>query len=170
MEPCLSAGIIPGGKGMSDNCSVAKQSRRIEKQTKAPAQKPKAKGTCVDQRIRELGGWRGDTLARMRALILEADPDMTEECKWAKPSNPAGVPVWSHAGIVCTGEAYAKVVKLTFAHGASLPDPSRLFNSSLAGNTRRAIDIREGQTVDAGAFKTLVKAAVVRNGPSAKKR
>jgi len=127
-EACLSAGIIPGGKGMSDNCSVAKQSRRIEKQTKAPAQKPKAKGTCVDQRIRELGGWRGDTLARMRALILEADPDMTEEWKWSNP-------VWSHDGIVCTGEAYTKVVKLTFAQGAKIPDPSRLFNSSLEGNT-----------------------------------
>jgi hypothetical protein len=106
----------------------------------------------------------------MRALILEADPEMIEECKWIKPTNPSGVPVWSHAGIVCTGEAYAKAVKLTFAQGAALPDPSRLFNSSLEGNTRRAIDIREGEMVDAGAFKALVKAAVVRNRPSAKKR
>jgi hypothetical protein len=124
----------------------------------------------IDQRIRNLGGWRGQTLARMRALILEADPEMIEECKWIKPTNPSGVPVWSHAGIVCTGEAYAKAVKLTFAQGAALPDPSRLFNSSLEGNTRRAIDIREGEMVDAGAFKALVKAAVVRNRPSAKKR
>jgi hypothetical protein len=124
----------------------------------------------IDQRIRDLGGWRGETLARMRALILEADPEMTEDCKWIKPTNPLGVPVWSHAGIVCTGEAYTKVVKLTFARGASLPDPSHLFNSSLDGNTRRAIDIHEGEKVDARAFKALVKTAVARNGPSAKKR
>ena len=106
----------------------------------------------------------------MRALILETDPEMTEECKWVKPTNPLGVPVWSHAGIVCTGESYKKVVKLTFARGASIPDPSRLFNSSLEGNTRRAIDIHEGEKVDAGAFKALVKAAVAQNGPPAKKR
>jgi hypothetical protein len=123
----------------------------------------------IDQRIRDLGGWRGETLARMRALILEADPEMTEECKWAKPTNPFGVPVWSHAGIVCTGETYTKAVKLTFARGASLPDPSGLFNSSLEGNTRRAIDIHEGETVDADAFKALVKAAVALNGPPAKR-
>ena len=111
---------------------------------------------------------RGQTLARMRALILEADPEMTEEVKWR------GTPVWSHpcggrGGIVCTGEAYRKIVKLTFARGASLPDPSRLFNSSLDGNTRRAIDIHEGQKVDAGAFKALVKAAVAQNESPAKK-
>jgi hypothetical protein len=99
----------------------------------------------------------------MRALILEADPEMIEEWKWM------GTPVWSHHGIVCTGESYTKVVKLTFAHGASIPDPSRLFNASLEGNTRRAIDIREGETVDAAAFRALVKAAVTRNG-AAKKR
>ena len=123
----------------------------------------------IDQRIRDLGGWRGETLVRMRALILEADPEMTEGCKWIKPTNPLGVPVWSHAGIVCTGEAYTKVVKLTFARGASIPDPSRLFNSSLEGNTRRAIDIHEGEKVDAGAFKALVKAAVTANaGTTAK--
>ena len=98
----------------------------------------------------------------MRALILEADPEMTEEWKW-------GTPVWSHDGIVCTGEAYKKVVKLTFARGARVPDPSRLFNSSLEGNTRRAIDIQEGEKVDAGKFKALVKAAVAQNGPPAKK-
>jgi hypothetical protein len=118
----------------------------------------------IDQRIRDLGGWRGETLARMRALFLEADPEMDEEWKWM------GTPVWSHHGIVCTGEAYAKVVKLTFAQGASLPDPSRLFNASLAGNTRRAIDIHEGEPVDPGAFKALVNAAVARNGPPAKRR
>ena len=115
--------------------------------------------------------WREETLARMRALILAADPDMIEERKWKKPSNGVtGVPVWSHNGIVCTGETYKKVVKLTFAQGASLPDPSRLFNASLEGNMRRAIDIREGQRVDVAAFKKLVKAAVARNGPPAKKR
>ena len=137
--------------------------------------RPKTKPTgepasrLIDQRIRDLGGWRGETLARMRALILEADPEMTEEWKWVKLRSP-GTPVWSHDGIVSTGEAYAKVVKLTFAQGASIPDPSRLFNSSLEGNTRRAIDIHEGEKVDARAFKALVKAAVARNGAAAKKR
>jgi len=114
-------------------------------------------------RSRDLGDWREETLARMRALILEADPAMREERKWIKPTNPSGVPVWSHAGIVCTGEMYKNIVKLTFARGASLPDPSRLFNSSLEGNTRRAIDIHEGEKIDARAFKALVKAAVARN-------
>jgi hypothetical protein len=118
----------------------------------------------IDERIRDLGGWRGETLARMRALILEADPEMTEEWKWK------GTPVWSHHGIVCTGEAYTKVVKLTFARGAKIADPSHLFNSSLEGNTRRAIDIHEGEKVAAGAFKALVKAAVAQNGLPAKKR
>ena len=115
----------------------------------------------IDQRIRDLGGWRGETLSRMRALILEADPEVTEEWKW-------GTPVWSHHGIVCTGEAYTKVVKLTFARGASILDPSRLFNASLEGNTRRAIDIHEGEKLDASAFKALVKAAVALNGPATK--
>ena len=114
--------------------------------------------------------WRDETLARMRALILEADPEMIEERKWKKPSNPSGVPVWSHNGMVCTGETYKKAVKLTFARGASIPDPSRLFNASLEGNARRAIDIAEGETVDARAFKALIKAAVAKNGPPAKKR
>jgi hypothetical protein len=123
----------------------------------------------IDQRIRELGGWRGETLARMRALILEADPEMAEEWKWVKPTSP-GTPVWSHHGIVCTGETYSKVVKLTFFRGARVPDPSRLFNSGLEGNTRRAIDIHEGESVDASAFKALVKAAVAENGSAAKKR
>lgn len=144
------------------------------KSKSAPPPKAGATGTAasrlIDKRIRELGGWRGETLARMRALILEADPGMTEECKWVKPTNPLGVPVWSHDGIVCTGETYAKAVKLTFAQGASIPDPSRLFNSSLDGNTRRAIDIHEGETVDARAFKALVKAAVARNGAPANTR
>ncbi|MGD9721223.1 MAG: DUF1801 domain-containing protein [Pirellulales bacterium] len=111
-----------------------------------------------------LGGWRGETLARMRALILAADPEMIEERKWRKPSNSmAGIPVWSHNGIVCTGETYQKVVKLTFARGAALKDPGKLFNSSLEGNTRRAIDIREGEVLNATAFKALIRAAVAEN-------
>jgi hypothetical protein len=111
----------------------------------------------IDQRVRDLGDWRGKTLARMRALILEAEPETAEEWKWR------GTPVWSRHGIVCTGETYARVVKLTFARGASLPDPSNLFNASLEGNTRRAIDIHEGEQIDAHAFKALVKAAVLQN-------
>jgi len=118
----------------------------------------------IDQRNREPEDWREATLALMRALILEADPGIIEERKWRKPSNAmAGVPAWSHHGIICTGEIYTKVVKLTFAQGAHIPDPSRLFNASLNGNTRRAIDIHEGEKVDAGAFRALVKAAVAQN-------
>ena len=114
--------------------------------------------------------WREETLERMRGLIMEADPEMIEERKWKKPSNGmTGVPVWSHNGIVCTGETYKTAVKLTFAKGASVPDPKRLFNSSLEGNMRRAIDIREGEKLDARAFKALVKAAVANNGTPAKK-
>jgi hypothetical protein len=137
---------------------------------KKPRPRPKAGASgkpasrLIDKRIRDPRDWREETLARMRALILEADPEMIEERKWRKPSNAmVGVPVWSHHGIVCTGEAYTKVVKLTFARGASVPDPTRLFNSSLEGNTRRAIDIHEGENVDPGAFKALVKAAVAHN-------
>lgn len=139
-------------------------SKAPAKVVKKAAAKPAANASrLIDQRIAELGDWRGETLARMRALILEADPQMIEEWKWM------GTPVWSHNGIVCTGESYKKVVKLTFAKGASLADPKRLFNSSLDGNMRRAIDIPEGAKVDAGAFKTLIKAAVAHNG-LAKKR
>jgi hypothetical protein len=114
--------------------------------------------------------WREETLERMRGLIMEADPEMIEERKWKKPSNGmTGVPVWSHSGIVCTGETYKTAVKLTFAKGASVSDPKRLFNSSLEGNMRRAIDIREGEKLDARAFKALVKAAVANNATPAKK-
>lgn len=121
--------------------------------------KPKNKDTSL-----ALSDWRAETLDRMRELILEADPEMTEERKWKKPSNAMkGVPVWSHNGMVCTGETYKSVVKLTFAKGASLKDPSRLFNSSLDGNVRRAIDIHEGEEVDESAFKTLVRQAVALN-------
>ncbi len=111
----------------------------------------------IDQRIRDLGGWRGETLARMRALVLEAEPEAIEEWKWM------GTPVWSHDGIICTGESYKQVVKLTFARGASLPDPAHLFNSSMEGNTRRAIDIREGEKLDESAFKELIRSAVAAN-------
>jgi hypothetical protein len=116
----------------------------------------------IDKRIAELGDWRGETLSRMRKLIKQADLDVVEEVKWVKPTNP-GTPTWSHDGIICTGETYKSVVKLTFAKGASLKDPAKLFNSSLGGNTRRAIDIHEGEEIDAGAFKALIRAAVALN-------
>src|SRR5687768_1045740 len=124
----------------------------------------------IDKTIAELGDWRGETLSRMRKLIKEADRDVVEEVKWVKPSTPGGVPTWSHDGIICTGETYKSAVKLTFAHGASLDDPAKLFNSSLGGSTRRAIDIHEGETVDARAFKALVRAAVDLNVAKAKSK
>ena len=117
----------------------------------------------INARIAELDDWRGETLARMRKLIHEADPEVVEAVKWRKPSNPSGVAVWEHAGIICTGEIYRNYVKLTFAHGAALDDPKGLFNASLTGGTRRAIDIREGETVDAEALKALVREAVALN-------
>ena len=135
----------------------SKSSPKARTKTNVGASETRDASSLIDQRIRDLGGWRGETLARMRALILEADPAVTEEWKWDNP-------VWSHHGIICTGEAYKSVVKLTFARGAGIPDPSRLFNSSLEGNTRRAIDIREREKVDAKAFKALVKTAVALNG------
>ena len=123
----------------------------------------------IAKRIAELGDWRGMTLSRMRTLIKEADPAVVEEWKWVKPTNP-GVPVWSHDGIICTGESYKSTVKLTFARGASLKDPAGLFNSSLDGNVRRAIDIREGEDVDESAFKALVRQAVALNQSGKSKR
>jgi hypothetical protein len=117
----------------------------------------------IDDRIASMNDWRGAMLAQLRRLIREADPDVVEEVKWRKPSNPAGVPVWSHAGIICTGETYKDKVKLTFANGAAVGDPAKLFNSSLDGNTRRAIDVREGKKIDEKAFKALVRAAVAVN-------
>ena len=125
----------------------------------------------IDATIAELADWRGDLLAQIRQLIHEADPDVQEEVKWRKPSNSMrGVPVWSHDGIICTGETYKDKVKLTFANGASLPDPSRLFNSSLDGNTRRAIDFQQSDGVDAVAFKALIRAAVERNAKTKLRR
>jgi hypothetical protein len=130
---------------------------------KSGADQGESAAELISQRIAELGDWRGETLGRMRKLIQEADPGVVEEWKWM------GTPVWSHDGIICTGESYKKVVKLTFAKGASLKDPARLFNSSLEGNVRRAIDIHEGEEVDEAAFKALVRQAVALNGAGKKK-
>ena len=124
---------------------------------KSGSQKSKSPSQLIDARIKELGDWRGEMLSRLRSLVKEADPEVVEEWKWR------GVPVWSHAGLICTGETYKNVVKMTFAKGASLEDPSGLFNSSLDGNTRRAIDFHEGEKIDEEALKTLVRAAVSLN-------
>src|SRR5213593_2702376 len=129
---------------------------------KSGAHQGQSASGLISKRIAELGDWRGKILSRMRKLIKEADPDVVEEWKWVKPTKP-GTPVWSHDGIICTGESYKNVVKLTFAKGASLKDPARLFNSSLDGNVRRAIDIHEGEEVDESAFKALVRHAVALN-------
>lgn len=129
---------------------------------KSAAPKGESPARLIDARIKELGGWRGERLARLRALIRAADPEIVEEWKW-------NVPVWSRDGIICTGEAYKSVVKMTFAKGASLKDPSRLFNASLEGNTRRAIDVREGDEIDETALKALIRAAVALNRSKAKK-
>ena len=129
---------------------------------KSGASQGRSASELISKRIAELGDWRGATLSRMRKLIRQAEPDVVEEWKWVKPSSP-GTPVWSHDGIICTGETYKSVVKLTFLKGASLKDPARLFNSSLDGNARRAIDIHEGEAVDESAFKALVRQAVALN-------
>ena len=129
---------------------------------KSDASQGQSPSQLISKRIAELRDWRGKTLSRIRTLIKEADPDVVEEVKWVKPTNP-GTPTWSHDGIICTGETYTSIVKLTFAKGASLKDPARLFNSSLEGNTRRAIDIHEGEEVDRSAFKALVRQAVALN-------
>ena len=145
--------------------SRASKPRKLATKSKSPQHSAgKHASQLIDPRIRTLRDWREDTLDHMRALILEADPEMIEERKWKKPSNGMkGVPVWSHDGIVCTGETYKNAVKLTFAKGASLPDPSRLFNASLEGNTRRAIDFHEGDELDEAAFKALVREAAALN-------
>jgi hypothetical protein len=134
------------------------------KENTVPKSTPKEESVSskITQRSQEFGDWRGEMLARLRQLILDADPDMQEEWKWVKPTSP-GVPVWSHDGGVCTGEVYKQVVKLTFFRGASLKDPKHLFNSSLEGNVRRAIDVREGEKVNEAAFKQLIRAAVAAN-------
>src|SRR5438552_7923222 len=139
--------------------------RPLEDETmkKSGASQGQSASQLISQRIAELGDWRGETLSRMRKLIKQADLDVVEEWKWVKPKSP-GTPVWSHDGIICTGESYKNAVKLTFAKGAFLKDPARLFNSSLDGNVRRAIDIHEGESVDASAFKALVRQAVALNG------
>jgi hypothetical protein len=123
----------------------------------------------IDEKIKQLGDWRGKTLSHVRQLIHNADPDIQEEWKWAKPGSP-GTPVWSHDGIVCTGETYKQVVKLTFARGASIADPKKLFNSSLEGNVRRAIDLREGEKIDEAAFRQLIRAAVAANSAALAQR
>lgn len=140
-----------------------KAKKRAGKKRVANKASQEGNAGLIDAKIKELADWRGKTLARVRALIKQADPDVVEELKWKKPSNPTGVPVWSHHGIICTGETYKDRVKLTFAKGAVLRDPFRIFNSGLEGNVRRAIDIREGDEIDEEAFKTLVRAAVVLN-------
>lgn len=151
--------------------------KSAKKAAKAPARKAPARKTStkpaapaqgdaareITQRFRELGDWRGETLAKMRALILDADPEIVEEIKWRKPSNPAGVPVWSRHGMICTGEIYRDHVKLTFAEGASLRDPARIFNASMEAGTRRAVDLRAGDRVDERAFQDLVRDAIARN-------
>jgi hypothetical protein len=136
---------------------------KITKRAAPKAQEDTSPSRLIDGRIKELGDWRGETLARVRSLIKEADPDVVEEWKWR------GVPVWEHAGIICTGEAYKAVVKLTFAKGAALPDPNGLFNASLEGNTRRAIDFRAGEKINEKALKTLIRAAVALNTSAARR-
>jgi hypothetical protein len=136
---------------------MKKAATKAQKKSGAKEDKKESPSRLIDQRIKELGDWRGETLARVRALIKDADPDVVEEWKWG------WTPVWEHDGIICTGETYKKAVKLTFAKGASLADPAKLFNSSLEGNVRRAIDIHEGGKIDEKAFKTLIRAAVALN-------
>src|SRR3954454_7941822 len=146
-----------------DHAARCRQVARQEENMKeSVASEGRSASELISKRITELGDWRGDTLDRMRTLIKKADPDVVEEWKWVGPAKP-GTPVWSHDGIICTGESYKSVVKLTFAKGASLEDPAKLFNASLEGNTRRAVDIHEGEEVDADAFKALVRAAVALN-------
>jgi hypothetical protein len=148
---------------MKKSTTTAKKSKSASKEAKGAD----SASELIDAKIKELSDWRGEMLARLRLLIKQADPEVVEEVKWRKPSNPAGVPVWSHAGIICTGETYKDAVKMTFANGASLPDPSGLFNSSLEGNIRRAIDFHKGDKIDEQALKALIRAAVALNTSSA---
>ena len=135
---------------------------------KSGSQKAESPSELIDARIKELGDWRSKTLSKVRQIIKKVDPDIVEEWKWVKPTNP-GIPVWSHNGDICTGETYKNVVKLTFFKGASLKDPSRLFNSSLEGNARRAIDLHEGEKIDEEALKALIRDAVTLNSSSARR-
>ena len=151
-------------RSTSRRSSTTEASGAKSQRAGSPSTPERSASALIDERIAELGDWRGETLSRMRALIRAADPEVVEEWKWR------GTPVWSHDGIICTGETYKSVVKLTFAKGASLADPAKLFNSSLAGNVRRAIDIREGEQVGATAFKALVRAAVALNAARTKSR
>jgi hypothetical protein len=154
----IPTAALPGQQVVPEG---AKTEPRMERSMKKPVP-AKSASAFIDAKINELGDWRGKMLARVRELIRAADAEIVEERKWAKATSP-GVPVWSHGGIVCTGETYKSVVKLTFAKGASVPDPAGLFNSSLDGNVRRAIDIREGDTIDEAALKNLIRAAVAVN-------
>lgn len=164
MQPPPRLGLMPGkAKPKAKPTTKRAAKRKTKTRVKPKANRASSASKLIDQRIRSLPDWRGRRLAEVRRLIHDADPDVVEECKWVKPTNPMGVPVWSHAGILCTGEAYKDAVKLTFARGASLPDPARLFNASLEGSTRRAIDLHEGHALDADAFKALVQAAVAEN-------
>lgn len=160
--------------------AAKKRAKKATRPAKKAAARPRATApkdagdgdasALITQRIQELGDWRGEALARMRALILRADPEVVEEVKWRKPSNPAGVAVWSHDGMICTGEIYKEAVKLTFAQGAKLKDPARVFNASLDAGTRRAIDVREGDRVDERAFQQLIRDAVALNGSKATRK
>ena len=165
-------GVEEGAKGgFARIDALLRRSRRSleENMKESGSTEGQSPSELIDKRIAELGDWRGETLSRMRKLIKEADREVVEEWKWAKSTSP-GTPVWSHDGGICTGEAYKSVVKLTFFKGASLQDPAKLFNSSLEGNVRRAIDIHEGEEVDAGAFKALIRAAVALNTSGGKER
>jgi hypothetical protein len=159
MAVSISACSATGSSKPEDQLGGLFRKENMKKSVPAAGQ---SASKLIDNRIAELGDWRGKTLSRMRKLIKQADPDVVEEWKWM------GTPVWSHDGIICTGESYKSIVKLTFAKGASLKDPARLFNASLDGNVRRAIDVRQGEEVDAGAFKALIRAAVALNTSAGK--
>jgi len=148
---------------------TSKHPERMKTST-IPSPKGESPSQLIDARIKELGDWRGRTLSQLRALIKQADPAVIEEVKWKKPTNPGGVPVWSHDGIICTGETYKNAVKLTFAKGAQLKDPKKLFNASLEGNSLRAIDFHEDDTVDEAAFKALIREAMELNTSKARAR
>jgi hypothetical protein len=162
-EPASCCGMRRSGVCFATPANKRRGTMNDRTSGKTEAQGGDSPSQLIDAKIKDLGDWRGETLARLRKLVREADPDVVEEVKWRKPSNPRGVPVWEHAGIICTGETYKAVVKLTFAKGAALDDPSGLFNASLDGNVRRAIDIHEGETIDDRAFKALIRAAVALN-------